>query len=60
MTVKKTAERTRQSKRLDQASENQGRELAREEMPCTHESIYGVRYPKEVIAVSLAKAPVLG
>lgn len=59
MTVKKTTERTRQPKRTDKASATQNGEFDREEVSYIFESIYGVRYPKQVIASSLAKALVL-
>ena len=60
MKEKKTARRSRQSKRQEKPSTFERSELSREELPCTYETIYGYRYTLHIPSQSLADAPVLG
>jgi hypothetical protein len=60
MNEKKTARRTRQPKRKVKHVTPERRELPREELPYTYETVYSYRYTLHVPSPSLANAPVLG
>ncbi len=60
MPVKKPTERSRQPKRREKTPATQNDEFEYEETQYIYESIYGVRYPRQVMVASLANAPVVG
>ncbi|HEV2394316.1 MAG TPA: hypothetical protein VG146_18350 [Verrucomicrobiae bacterium] len=60
MNDKKSPERVRPVKRQNKTETVCDKGEASVEEFSLHESIYGVRYPKQVVVSSLASAPVLG